>query len=48
MDQLELLNRYQELSGQVQEIENGLRNSPVRRKLRTGGEAVDKVDSLIL
>ncbi len=33
MDQLELLNRYQELSGQVQEIENGLRNSPVRRKL---------------
>lgn len=33
MDQLEMLNRYQELAGQVQEIENGLRNSPIRRKL---------------
>jgi len=33
MEQLQLLTRYQELSAQVQEVENTLRNSPVRKKL---------------
>ena len=33
MEQLELLNRYQELARQVQTVENGLRNSPIRKKL---------------
>jgi len=33
MDYLQLLNEYQDLSSQVQTIENGLRNAPIRKKL---------------